>query len=1092
MSSPIQTYLQSLATHLQAGNATEHTHRPALQILLNTLLPNYRITNEPRRIACGSPDFEIAKGEEPIGHLEAKDIGVDLDKVQRSEQLKRYLPSLNNLLLTDYLEFRWFVDGDARPEMTVILAKIDKTSKLKPQVEQFSRFETLINTFVTTPVVTLRSPEELAKKMAHLARLMRDVMLTAYQQEEKTGRLHGQHESFRQVLIDTLTPEQFADMLAQTICYGLFAAKCSMIPSPSTPLPEREGGKAAQMVFSPPPEEEGPGVRGFSRRTASHFVPKTNPFLRNLFNQIAGIDLDDRLVWMVDHLVAVLNRVDIAAILANFGKRTRQEDPVVHFYETFLAHYDAKLREVRGVYYTPAPVVSYIVRSVDEVLKEKFGLKQGLADNSTLTPDPSPRGREESLIHKVQILDPATGTGTFLHAVVAKIYERFRKNQGMWSDYVEKHLLPRLHGFELLMAPYTIAHLKLSLQLQATGYDFGGEERLRVFLTNTLEEPHHSDTSWLARWLSEEANAAAGVKQQAPVMVILGNPPYSGHSANTGNWINELLRGIGEEANYFQVDGKPLNERNPKWLNDDYVKFIRFAQWRITQTGYGVLAFVTNHGYLDNPTFRGMRQALLQAFDDIYILDLHGNSKKKEKSPDGSVDQNVFDIQQGVAIGIFVKHRPLLPSPFGRGAGGEGNVHHAHLYGTRPFKYQYLMEHDLKTTSWTTLRPQSPFYLLVPQNVDLLAEYEQGWKVTEMMPVNVLGFQTHRDEFAIAFEKQIITRRLEEMRDDNITDYEFSAKYDLRDNRDWKLSKSRNFLREDKQWEEKITTCLYRPFDIRYCYFSEVAIDYPRRELQNHVVGKDNLCLLVSRQISVIGWRHVGVSNLLAESCALSTKTKEGNYNFPLYLYPTEKTGLFASPKPNTARKPNFSEAFLKDLETRLDLQLIPEGRGDFQKTVGALDVFNYMYAIFHSPTYRQRYAEFLKMDFPRLPLTRDKQLFQSLAELGGQLVKIHLMEAEIENECSFPIKGSNLVEKLMYKEDKVYINKSQYFDQVTPEIWEFHLGGYQVCEKWLKDRKGRGLSFEECSRYLYILAAVEKMRELMEKIDETIPKFPI
>ncbi len=1071
MSSQIHSYLQAIAIHLQAGNATEHTHRPALQILLNALLPNYRITNEPRRIACGSPDFEIAKGEEPIGYIEAKDIGVDLDKVQKSEQLKRYLDSLNNLLLTDYLEFRWFVDGEYRPEMTVRLAEVNKTGQLKSHPEAFSRFETLLETLVTTPVMTLRSPEELAKKMAHLARLMRDVMLKAFQQEEKTGQLHGQYESFCQVLIDTLTPEQFTDMLAQTICYGLFAAKCSMIPSPPAPLP---GGEGRNSFDSPRPEGEGLGVRGFSRQTASYFVPKTNPFLRNLFNQIAGIELDDRLVWMVDHLIAVLNRANMVAILENFEKRTGQEDPVVHFYETFLAHYDAKLREVRGVYYTPEPVVSYIVRSVDWVLKEKFGLKQGLADNSTLTPGPSERGRGESLIHKVQILDPATGTGTFLYAVVAKIYERFRKNQGMWSDYVTKHLLPRVHGFELLMAPYTVAHLKLSLQLQATGYDFSSEKRLRVFLTNTLEEPRYSEETLLARWLSKEANEANSVKSESPVMVILGNPPYSGHSANTGNWINELLRGIGDEANYFMVDGEPLKERNPKWLNDDYVKFIRFAQWRIKQTGYGVLAFVTNHGYLDNPTFRGMRQALLQEFDEIYVLDLHGNSKKKEKSPDGSVDQNVFDIQQGVAIGIFIKHQPsppaplpegegsrgqssLPPSPSGRGAGGEGKIHHAHLYGTRVFKYEYLTVNDLQTTSWTTLQPQSPFYLFVLQNVNLLAEYEAGWKVTEIMPVNSVGIVTGQDKETIA------------------VDYE-SAKI---------LAQTHNLP------ETVIKPIFYRPFEKHYVVYDEQVVTRPRREVMQHLLQGKNLGLITVRQVAEGIFSHSLVSNLISD-LRTTLSNKGGSYIFPLYLYPIEKTGLFTSSRPNTTRKPNFAEDFIKDLETRLDLQLIPEGQGDFEKTISALDVFNYLYAIFHSPTYRQRYAEFLKMDFPRLPLTSNKELFKQLAELGGQLVQIHLMEAEIENDSSFPIQGNNLVEKLAYKEEKVYINKTQYFDHVTPDLWEFHIGGYQVCEKWLKDRKGRVLSFEECSRYLYILAAIEKTQVLMKRIEETIPEFPI
>ncbi len=544
----------------------------------------------------------IQRGAEPLGYIEAKDIGENLDKVQKSEQLKRYRDSLNNLILTDYLEFRWFLEGEYKSDMTVRLAEVDNKGHLKRFPDHFPALQTLLETFGATQAITLRSPDELAAKMAKIAGLLRDSIVRAYRQEERDGKLHLQLESFRRVLLDYLMPEPFADMYAQTICYGLFAAKCSAT------------GQA------------------FSRMQAGYYVPKTNPFLRNLFNQIAGVDLDDRLVWIVEQLVAVLNRADIAAILANFGKRSRQEDPVVHFYETFLAQYDPALRELRGVYYTPEPVVSYIVRSLDDVLRRSFGLRDGLADSSRLTPE----------LHKVQILDPATGTGTFLYAVFARIFEQFHADKGLWSGYVSQHLLPRVHGFELLMAPYTVAHMKLGLQLQELGYDFHSDERLRVFLTNTLDEPHHSDMTLLAKWLSDEANAASAVKQDMPVMVILGNPPYSGHSANKGDWINNLLHGVagGQNggqplANYFQVDGQPLKERNPKWLNDDYVKFIRFAHWRIMQTGYGVLGFITNHGYLDNPTFRGMRQALMRDFDEIYLLDLHGNSKKKEKTPDG-------------------------------------------------------------------------------------------------------------------------------------------------------------------------------------------------------------------------------------------------------------------------------------------------------------------------------------------------------------------------------------------------------------------------------------------------------------------------
>jgi predicted helicase len=557
MDNPINQYLEQIQKNLQTGVAKELTHRAALENLLETLHPSINVVNEPKRIECGSPDLVILDPQAdnvPLGYIEAKDIGVSLDKSLKTEQLQRYLDSLHNLIFTDYLEFRWFVEGEYQAEMTVRLAEVDKAGALKPLPTAFAAFEELLDTFIHTQVITLRSPEDLAERMAKIARLIRGLILKAYQQE-KTGALHNQFDSFRKILMDSLTVEQFADMYAQTMCYGLFAAKCSA-----------------------------PLGQPFLRIHAGDYVPKTNPFLRNLFSQIVGVKLDERLVWAVEHLVVVLNHADIAAILADFGKRTRQEDPVVHFYETFLKHYDPSMREMRGVYYTPEPVVSYIVRSVDLLLKQQFKLRDGLADSSRL----------ESGLHKVQILDPAVGTGTFLYAVFNRIFAKFRKNKGMWSSYVTEHLLPRVHGFELLMAPYTVAHMKLGLQLQDMGYKFDSDERLRIFLTNSLEDAFEKGSTPalpFAEWLVNEGRAANEVKQDSPVMVIIGNPPYSGHSANVGEWIINLLKGIDERnpfdqtANYFRVDGKPLKERNSKWLNDDYVKFIRFAQWRINTTG---------------------------------------------------------------------------------------------------------------------------------------------------------------------------------------------------------------------------------------------------------------------------------------------------------------------------------------------------------------------------------------------------------------------------------------------------------------------------------------------------------------------------
>ena len=614
----IQDYLKTIQQIYQTQKATEHSYRPSLQQLIQSFGDKLTVTNEPKRIVCGAPDFVISQNLQELGYIEAKDIGVSLKKEEKSEQMKRYLGALGNLIFTDYLEFRWYVGGEFRSSAS--LGTFDKKGIFKADTEGQAQVEILIRGFLETQAPQAKSPKDLAKKMADLAQLIRDAIAIKLK-DAKDGILFDQYQSFQQVLIRDLTRADFADMYAQTICYGLFAARCNT-----------------------------KNYNDFSRKTAAFELPKTNPFLRDIFDKIAGIDLDESIAWAVDILANILKLTDMEAILRDFGKRTRREDPVVHFYETFLAEYDPKMRQSRGVYYTPEPVVSYIVRSVDYILKEKFKIKDGLASKQkVLVPDPQdPKKTIES--HQVLILDPAVGTGTFLHGVIDHIYESFKNKKGMWSSYVSQHLLPRLFGFELLMAPYTVAHMKLGLQLQELGYEFDSDERLKIYLTNTLQDAIQLEDQLIgfASRIKAESEQAKEIKQEDPVMVILGNPPYSGHSSNKGDWITNLLHGkdtlfnISKES-YFEVDGAKLNEKNPKWLNDDYVKFIRFAQWRIEKTGYGVVAFITNHGYLDNPTFRGMRQSLMNTFDEIYVLDLHGNSKKKEVSPDGSIDQNVFE-----------------------------------------------------------------------------------------------------------------------------------------------------------------------------------------------------------------------------------------------------------------------------------------------------------------------------------------------------------------------------------------------------------------------------------------------------------------
>jgi type I restriction-modification system DNA methylase subunit len=626
----LEQYIDNIDKRYRLGNATEHTFRGDLQNLLEALAPTIRATNEPKRQSCGAPDYILTKIDTstgsatiPVGFIEAKDIGdKDLDgtkKTGNKEQFDRYKASLNNLIFTDYLSFHLYRDGEFITKISIG----ELTEKgIKPLPENFANFRNLIKDFCSHIGQTIKSSKKLAEMMAGKARLLSDVIgkaLTSDEENQEDSTLKEQMMAFKDILIHDITPQGFADVYAQTIAYGMFAARL-----------------------------HDPTIETFSRQEAAELIPKSNPFLRKLFGYIAGPDIDDRIKWIVDSLVDIFLACNVEEILKNYGKATKMEDPIIHFYETFLSEYDPKLRKARGVWYTPQPVVNFIVRAVDDILKTEFGLPQGLADTSKTKIKVDVQGKKvEQEVHKVQILDPATGTGTFLAEVVKHIHKKFAGQQGIWSNYVETHLIPRLNGFELLMASYAMAHLKLDLLLTETGYKPTTNQRFRVYLTNSLEE-HHPDTGTLfANWLSSEANEANHIKRDNPVMVVMGNPPYSVSSNNKGEWIESLT------ADYK----KNLNERNIQPLSDDYIKFIRYGQHFIEKTGEGILAYISNNSFIDGIIHRKMREELMKTFDKIYILDLHGNAKKKEVSPDGSVDQNVFDIMQGVSINIFVKKK---------------------------------------------------------------------------------------------------------------------------------------------------------------------------------------------------------------------------------------------------------------------------------------------------------------------------------------------------------------------------------------------------------------------------------------------------
>ncbi len=628
----IKEYISTVNQKFRAGNATEHTYRGALEQLMQTLLPKLRIVNEPKREKCGAPDYIASRKDGiPVFYIEAKDIGDnDLDGHNphgHKEQFTRYKQALDYIIFTDYLDFHLYEHGGFVDSVRIAEVKGDKIVALP---ENEDKFLNLIEHVGNNAIQSITTASRLAKLMAGKARLLENIIEQAMNDETESyanENLRGQYQAFKDVLIQELKPTDFADIYAQTIAYGMFAAR----------------------LHDDTPED-------FSREEAARLIPKTNPFLRQIFNNLAGNDLDERIAWVVDDLATVFQATNIQKIMQVYAQDKRHHDPMIHFYEDFLSEYNPKLRKSKGVWYTPQPVVEFIVRAVDEILQKEFGLQEGLADYSIIEKEVAieqSRDRHTSdgakhgmcKFHRVQILDPATGTGTFLAEVVNQIYDRYRDNQGIWQQYVEQHLLPRLNGFEILMASYAVAHIKLDMLLAETGYHHNTDKRLHVYLTNSLEESNNEPRTLFAQWLSREATEANIIKRDYPVMVMLGNPPYSVSSQNKGDWITGLLDDY----------KRNLNERNIQPLSDDYIKFIRLAQHYIERNGEGIMAYISNNSFLDGLIHRQMRQELMRVFDKIYILDLHGNSRKKETAPDGGKDENVFDIMQGVSINTFVK-----------------------------------------------------------------------------------------------------------------------------------------------------------------------------------------------------------------------------------------------------------------------------------------------------------------------------------------------------------------------------------------------------------------------------------------------------
>ena len=1036
------TYFKDLASVAHRGDAREESFYPALGKMLGGIAKatgraHVHVTTLPRPTDGGNPDFRLWNGKDRIiGYIEAKKPTEEgLDRIEHSEQLKRYRSTFPNLILTNFLEFRLYRNGVR--EQTVLAARplVLNRLRLTPTIERPDELYALLDRYLDFALPKTFTAASLAVELAKRTRLLRQVIGEQFHQEKETpGVLTGFYEAFQTYLIGSLTREDFADLFAQTITYGLFSART------------RAGD-------------------GFNRRAAFDNIPHTIGVLRHLFRFISLEDLPEPLAWCVDDIAEVLAVADAPGILDRYYQEGKGSDPVVHFYETFLTQYDPAERERRGVYYTPEPVVGYIVRSLHGLLKKEFGKGDGLASDG------------------VTLLDPAAGTMTFVARAAQQAVAEFEAKYGSGGreDFIRRHILRNFYALELMMAPYAVGHLKMSFFLEELGHRLADDERVPFYLTNTLDmtELEQSRLPGLSA-LAEESRLAGEVKKKAPILLILGNPPYSGHSSNRGKWIRDLI----EE--YKQVDGKPLGEKNPKWLQNDYVKFFRFAQWKIEQAGRGVVGMITDHSYLDNPTFRGMRRSLMGSFDDIYILDLHGNARKRETCPDGSPDKNVFDILQGVAIAFLVKRGNSDMDGQDEQNGRKALVHHAERYGTRQSKYAWLDAHDRGSTQWRELNPASPFYLFVPRDEALQAQYRRFISVPEAFPVNSVGIVTARDRLTIHWSDEDVwtTVRVFSGMEPELARQGWQLGKDAQD---WKVTMAQKDLRGSGPTLERVVPILYRPFDVRHTYYSgrsQGFICRPRSEVMRHMLAGENLALMMPKRVEHVGtWQHAFVTVAISEHVAVSLKTID--YHFPLYLYPTADRGDLFADHGSTEREPNLNPKLVAALSEAHGRAPSPE------------EIFHYVYAVLYAPTYRRKYAEFLRIDFPRVPFTTNRELFAKLANLGARLAGLHLLKSpELDPPtCRFEGQGDAKVAKTKAQgfgydpdEQRLYVNRTQYFGPLPREIYEFRIGAYQVCQKWLKDRKERRLGLDDIRTYCRMVTGIGHTLTIQQQIDTLYP----
>lgn len=1028
-----ESYLRELR-ETPLDEHTEHTGRTALENLLKAIAADQtggtiRVQHEPRRIADkGAPDFKVSRQGMILGYVETKPIGENLDQVLKSDQLKRYRSLSDNILLTDYLHFIW-IDKDGVQRETLCHATDLEFRNFTVREDSAAAVAGLLRGFFSTAPQGIGRSQQLALALAVRSRLLRDNLggeLVRQEKKHKEGRLYGLFQVFRDQIFQELTLKEFADAFAQMLAYGLFLAKIN---------------SSAETV---------------TLQNARQFVPGSFRLIRELVEFLPDLEQPDYrdVRWVVEEILSIVNGLDMAAIHEDLSFRRRraisrrvhaeneeehrlfERDPFIYFYEDYLKEYDAKTRKSRGVYYTPPPVVNFIVRAIDDILKDSFNIEEGLADHNRVT-----------------VLDFACGTGTFLLEVFERIFEQIGGPDAGRADLiVREHLLKNIFGFEYLIAPYTIAHLKLSQYLADKGYMLKEDDRLNILLTNTLE-PIEPQKNLLLPAVTAEVEAAQEIKEK-PILVITGNPPYAGHSKNKGWWIREAVRKYREGFPELSKPGQG------KWLQDDYVKFIRFAQMKMESVDEGIVGVITNHSWIDNPTFKGMRKSLSDSFDQIYILDLHGNSKKKERAPDGGDDENVFDIEQGVAISLFVKGKSIKP-----------RILHADIWGKRLPKYQSTYFSSVSSLQWKTLQVDAPDWFLRPYDKELRTKYRNYWSVPDMfspMGDPAPGMVSTHDDFAVSFTEHDAVAKVKRLLS---TKNEKHARelFRLCTQDQWNYGTAMEEL-PLVDIESALTYFTYRPFDTRWTLWNNNVAVHRRERVMKHML-ESNVAITVSRQAAVIGSPNFDAIMAVDRPVDFNFFRRGGEYVFPAYLFIEENNDT----GPSTHRRENLSSDFRSFLNSRYAHHYSPE------------EVIGYIYAVLHSREYRERYGEFLKIEFPRIPFPDSADEFSDLSRLGWALVQAHLLR----NLSSYDLadyhgKGDHRIEAVRYSAAKeaVHINKTQCFRPVPQAVWEFHIGGYQVLDKYLKSRKGRTLSLDEIGHVAKVADSLAFTIDQMAEID--------